>query len=351
MLATLPPEMQEAIFKHMDDEQALLNVMLASHHFFQMAEPILYTHICLRSTSFRRATSASRSDRLRSLLNALLVSDGKRANYVRALAFPLIQIIDELALVGKVITTTVNLKALRLRIHILSYQFHTRLVPSQFTLTCLHVECPMLIPEMQHFLESQTSLETLHLQLATVPTLAVSRTVFSSTSFPTLKTLIANLNLIPAFLLTSACVQNLRVIARDDDIRVEDTVRMTSVRLFSCRPEYARRSRASQLPNLEWLEVAGPTSISAVRRCWSHENHKLRGIIIWRLTSHPPHDFRALFDAIPTLEFVEYIDRRGMPPERWYRAATCPSLVRWLCSPDDQWLADWERDVVITPQF
>ncbi|KAF4580398.1 hypothetical protein EYR40_003114 [Pleurotus pulmonarius] len=255
MLATLPPEMQEAIFKHMDDEQALLNVMLASHHFFQMAEPILYTHICLRSTSFRRATSASRSDRLRSLLDALLVSDGKRANYVRALAFPLIQITDELALVGKVLTTTVNLKALRLRIHILSYQFHTRLIPSQFTLTCLHVECPMLISEMQHFLESQTWLETLHLQLATVPTLAVSRTVFSSTSFPNLKTLIANLNLIPAFLLTSACVQNLRVIAHEDDLRVEDTVRMTSVRLFSCRPEYARRSRASQLPNLEWLET------------------------------------------------------------------------------------------------
>lgn len=177
---------------------------------------------------------------------------------------------------------------------------------------------------------------------------STSRAVFSSISFPNLKTLVVNFCLIPAFLRTSACVRNLRVIARDHDNSMEDLVRTPSVRTFSYRSEYTRRSLVWRLLNLEWLELSGPTNISTLMRR-SYESHTLRGILVERFTSPPPYDFRSLFNAIPTLEFVEYRYRVDIPPERWYRGATCPTSVRWLCSPGDEWLVDWERTVVIAP--
>ncbi|KAF9492584.1 hypothetical protein BDN71DRAFT_1451292 [Pleurotus eryngii] len=78
---------------------------------------------------------------------------------------------------------------------------------------------------------------------------------------------------------------------------------------------------------------------------WSQGSHTLRGILVHRSTLPFSSEFRPLFDAVPTLEFVEYkFGHMHDPGIRWYRDAPSTVSVRWLCNNHEEWLADWEKD-------
>ncbi|KAF4584979.1 hypothetical protein EYR40_001805 [Pleurotus pulmonarius] len=345
----LPPEMLEEVFENVDDKQALLNIVVASRRFFQLAEPFLYARIVFPPASLKSTTT-----KLRSLHEALEAPNQRRASYVRSLSLT-VQGNGDRFLVDELLTKTVNLKDLQL---IISPSFISRFFRQSlpFALTSLHiassrtvhtVSYSSLYPDLLRFLESQTSLETLHLSHINL-NMAVK---FSSTSFPNLKTLILDSVRIHPFIDISSCVTHLRMTGVRNSAQVphEEHRCLGSVRTLSCPTTHAARSMESWLPNLEWVEFSGPINMWTLRS-WHPENEcQLRGIRLPQFTSGPPLDFRPVFDDILTLEFVEYGNGGNAPLRRRYRNPTATMSVRWLCQPGEEWLADWEADVVVTP--
>ena len=123
---------------------------------------------------------------------------------------------------------------------------------------------------------------------------------------------------------------------------------MNSVQVLSCPTTHTMNGMRLLLPNLEWLELLNPTRITTVS-AWYPHNLKLRGVRLPRFdTPSSQQDMRCLFDAIPTLEFVELTgEGPDFTPKRWSRDAPAPTPIRWLCKPRQEWLADWVEDVVV----
>ncbi|KAL4255534.1 F-box domain-containing protein [Pleurotus pulmonarius] len=305
MILMLPPEMLEEVFENVDDKQALLNVVVASRRFFQLAEPFLYARIVFPPASLKSTTT-----KLRSLHEALKAPNQRRASYVRTLSLT-VQGNGDRFLVDELLMKTVNLKDLQL---IISPSFISRFFRQSlpFTLTSLHNASSRTV--------HTTSLETLHLSHINL-NMAVK---FSSTSFPNLKTLILDSVRIHPFVDTSSCVTHLRMTGVRNSAQVphEDHRCLGSVLTLSCPTTHAARSMESWLPNLEWLEFSGPTSMWTLRS-WHPENEcQLRGIRLPQFTSGPLLDFRPVFDDILTLEFVEYGNGSSTLLRRRYRNPT-----------------------------
>ncbi|KAL4262780.1 hypothetical protein AB1N83_006510 [Pleurotus pulmonarius] len=338
MLLTLPPEILQIIVANVDDRKTLCSLLLTSRQFPLLVEPFLYARIVFPL-----------ADRLKGLCEALETSNGRRAAYIRALLFVPILSGDQ-PIIDKILMTMVNLESLDIYIMITALPIFLYQRPP-FALTRFHCMCNCLHPDIFRFLESQTSLETIHLPLASP--ISDPPPVFSPTSFPRLKNLMAESKVIPAFLRTSARIEHLRVRLGDDINSTShdwDDASMSSVRTLSCTIAYAGKSLATRFPNLEWLELVDRNSAAFLQR-WNPETHKLRGIRMPH--SKPdgdPIDFSSVFDAIPTLEFVEHSYKSTTAVKRWYRGDSSPTIVQWLCKLDKEWLVDWEKDVVV-PSF
>ncbi|KAF7419305.1 hypothetical protein PC9H_001892 [Pleurotus ostreatus] len=321
MMLTLPPEMLEAVFDSVDDKQVLLNVLVASRQFLQLAERFLYARIVF-PPSFLKSTTM----KLRRLHEALEASDRRRASYVRTLSLTA-QGNEDRILIVELLMKTVNLKDLRLTISpLLISRFFRQSFP--FALTSLHIASSRtvrtmsyssLYPDLLHFLELQTSLEMLHLSHINLN----MDVEFPPASFPNLKTLILDSVRVHPFADTAACITHLCMTGVRNSAHADNRC-MESVRTLSCPTTHSARSMASWLPNLEWLEFWGPISTSTLKN-WHPGNHcRPRGIRLPQFTSGPLHEFRAAFDDIPTLEFVEYGNRGSTLLRRRYRDATAP---------------------------
>ncbi|KAL4257614.1 hypothetical protein AB1N83_011087 [Pleurotus pulmonarius] len=345
MLSILPPEILRLILTHVDDRKTFCNILVTSRQFSQLVEPFLYAEIIFSEPAMTDVDIDLRT--LELFHEALEVSNGRRAACIRTFSSYTNHQGKGESLIEKILMKAANLKFLRLYSVDTSLSHFLHQHPP-FALTRFHGILRCLGPEMARFLESQTSLEAIFILL--MEPSETQPPVFSPTSLPNLKTLIIGAHLILPFLRTSADVRNLRIndVEHFPPISQRDKTFLASVRVLSCPPTSISRSLASQLPNLEWLELLdGSVDISTLMD-WSHENHRLRGIISACSSSPPPTDFRPLFDAIPTLEFVEYkYGYLGETSRRWYRDVPSSLPVRWTCNDGEEWLADWERDVVL----
>lgn len=268
MVSALPPEILRMIFADVDDRKTLCNILITSQQFSHLVERFLYARIVLTGMPLPKTIK-----RLASLNAILESSNGRRARYVQNLCFGPAQGEEDRSLINKIPTQTVNLKDLTLHIfpHMFPQSFSQ--VP-QFALTSLHVTFHSLDPSLHHFLESQTSLETLYLGLAV--RYAKDLPAFSPASFPNLKTLsIVSLRL-HAFLPTLVRVTHLRVGGNYRDSG-EIALCMGTVRVLSCPDTHTVTSMNLLLPNLEWLELLNPTSTTTLL-AWCPHILKLRGV-------------------------------------------------------------------------
>ncbi len=345
MLSTLPPEVVGIVLANVDDRTTLFNILVISRQFSLLAERFLYAEIVFK---FEPPPNARR--RLELLYGALEASDWRRAAYIQFLSSSFDRPLESRILIEKILMKAFNLKALCLYSPDNPLPHFSRQQPP-IALTRFYGVFRYLDPEMSRFLGSHTSLKEIDILL-----MEPSETrppVFSPTSFPNLKSLIVDARLILPFLCTAANVRNIRVNRTEEfpPYSKQDQARMASVRVLSCRPTSANRSLAVQLPNLEWLELLEhPGDLSAPMKGFWREKQTLRGIrIANRVVPSPSDGFRSLFDDIPILEFIEYRDVHHGTFKRFYRNALSPMSVRWLCNVGDEWLANWERDVVVAP--
>ncbi|KAF4580433.1 hypothetical protein EYR40_003149 [Pleurotus pulmonarius] len=325
----------------------LCNIFISSRQLCEIVEPFVYARIVFPASY----SSELKVTRLESLIEALEASDGRRAPYVRALSFAAISSrTREPELIDQILAKTVNLKSLKLyTLSGSSLQGHSFQQNPVFALTTLHASSTLLHKDQDllDFLESQRSLETLHL---TRSRHHENKPEFSATSFPNLKTLfVHNTSLIHPFLRTAARLERLCIMGRAywPNSSPGNTIHTDSVRTLSClrllSPQVAL-SLASLFPNLEWL--SGPiTTVNLDDLC--RRNGNLRGILLTGLpyTDFPQDEATQFFDTMPRLQFVEYSTSRNNH-HRWYRGAAEPTQVRWLCELGKEWLADWIEDVV-----
>lgn len=346
MLSILPPEILRIVFANIDDKNALCNLSITSRQFRELVEPLLYARIVFPASS----SSALKVTRLESLLKALEASGGRRAPYVHAISFAATSSrTGEPGLIDKILAKTINLKCLKLySLSGSSMKGHTFQHNPVFTLTVLHMSSTHLHKDqdMLDFLESQVSLETLHL---TRSRHLENKPEFSASSFPNLKALFVHTSLVHPFLRTSARLERLCVTGRGywPNSRPGNTIYTDSIRTLSCLRLSSAEvaiSMASLFPNLEWL--SGPITTANLDELCAH-NRNLRGILL----TGPAHagfsqdEAKQFLDTIPSLQFVEYSQSHNRF-YRWYRGAAAPTLVRWLCELGEEWLADWVEDVV-----
>ncbi|KAF4580422.1 hypothetical protein EYR40_003138 [Pleurotus pulmonarius] len=273
---------------------------------------------------------------LESLHNAIGTSDSRRPSYIRTLSLS-VRGKEDRVLIDDILAKTANLKHLQLHVSPFLFPrfFRQNLA---FTLTGFYITLSSLDPDLFRFLGSHATLETLYIAYSS--RFSGDIPVFSSTSFPNLKTLTLISVAVDAFLGTAAPVRQLRL--QHSSCPAGDTQRMSSVRVLSCPSTDTLVSMFSLLPNLEWLELFSPIEIATLIDC---QGPKLRGIRLPRVLSGP-HDICWAFDVLPTLEFVEYTSKEELVLERLYRGAIAPTMVEWSCGPGQEWLADWEEDVV-----
>ncbi|KAJ8688725.1 hypothetical protein PTI98_013484 [Pleurotus ostreatus] len=281
MLSILPPEILRIVFANIDDKNALCTLSLTSRQFRELVEPLLYARIVFPASS----SGALKATRLESLLKALEASGGRRAPYVHAISFAATSSrTGEPGLIDRILAKTVNLKSLKLYSlsgsSLRGHAFHHN---PAFTLTALHMSSTHLHKDqdMLDFLESQASLETLHL---TRSRRVANNPEFSAASFPNLKALFVHASLVHPFLRTSARLERLCVAGRaytpDSRPGPGNTVYAHSVRTLAClRLERAEDavSVAALFPRLEWL--SGPVTAAHLRALCAH-NRELRGIIL-----------------------------------------------------------------------
>ncbi|KAG9218087.1 hypothetical protein CCMSSC00406_0010246 [Pleurotus cornucopiae] len=288
MLSILPPEILRIIFASVDDRKTFCNILVTSRQFSQLVEPFLCAEIDFSELPLLAAAINLRS--LKGLYDALEASNWRQTAYIRTFSSNFGSPVEGRTLIEKILTKTVNLKSLCL------YSGHTSLRHflrghAPFTLTHFRGIFRCLGPEITRFLESQTSLETIHIFL-TEPSKA-QLPVFAPTSFPNLKTLTIVPGLVLPFLRTSANVRNLRLNECEDfpPVSKQDKACMASVRVLSCFPLSAASSLASQFPKLEWLEFSNGRSDIPTLMGWSQGSHTLRGILVHRSTTPFSHDF------------------------------------------------------------
>ncbi|KAL4258399.1 hypothetical protein AB1N83_008043 [Pleurotus pulmonarius] len=347
----LPPEILRIIFAAtIDDKATSCNLLISSRQFCELVEPALYTCIVFKPWSSRLSTLSW----LQVFLHALDVSNGRRAAYVRVLTF--LGFSDdrsERALFDKVLAKTGNLRSLNLYCSLARHSFHQSPV---FTLTSLRVSSILLHEDQDAlaFLESQTSLQKLHLFTHT-PNFE-NELEFSSALFPNLKALFVHNSFVMPFLRIARRVDCLCIAGNAylPNSSPENTTHMDSIQMSSClrirtlscvclfRAE-AAISVASLFPNLEWL--SGPFRKANPDDLYTC-NRNLRGILLIRQsTGFSQDEANQFFNAMPSLQFVEYSTSFDKS-HRWYRGAAASTPVRWLCEHDDKWSADWVDDVV-----
>lgn len=339
MFAILPPEMLLAIFAKVDDKTTLCNLLVTSRQFSHLVEPFLYARIDLPGSTLM----------LSRILEALETSKWRRASYVKALS--VVSFATDAAVpIGKILARTVNLKSLKLdALSSVSFQKYIFYRRPTYSLTTLHLESYYVLHDngLLDCLESQRSLEALSLPVHSAH--FGKNHTFAPTSFPKLKVLFAHVSLAIAFLRTSAPLKHLRVFHplfqnRDFADVSTDGLRTDSVRTLSCLLRDEAALLASLFPDLEWL--SGPLTATGLDALHLH-NHKLRGLLLQvpNRSRVSQDDVARLFGTMPALQFIEYTTNDGKH-HRWYRDAAAPTLVRWLCDPEKEWLADWVEDVV-----
>ncbi|KDQ22455.1 hypothetical protein PLEOSDRAFT_1109562 [Pleurotus ostreatus PC15] len=262
--------------------------------------------------------------------------NSRRPSYIRTLSLSA-RGKEDRVLIDDILAKTANLKHLQLHVSPFLFPRFFRQGPP-FNLTGFYITLSSLDPDLFSFLGSHATLETLYIAYSSqfpgdIP-------VFSSTSFPNLKSLTLISVAVDAFLGTAAPIRQLRL--QHSSGPAGDAQRMPSVRVLSCPSTNTLSSVFSLFPDIEWLELFSLTGISTLMDCQYPE---LRGIRLPRVLSGP-HDMYWVFDALPTLEFVEYTSRGELALQRLYRGAIAPTMVQWLCGPGQEWLADWEKDVV-----
>ncbi|KAL4258576.1 F-box domain-containing protein [Pleurotus pulmonarius] len=344
----LPPEIFQIIFENVDDRKTLCHILITSRHLCQLVEPLLYTRIRISQHSFIPIHSM----RLHSLLEGL--ETGRRARYVRDLYLGAdVTMPGSCTLIDKILVKTTHLECLTLQLFNSDSSSGWRFALFQrrltFNLTSLTLSnCGLYLDHaLLHLLESQTSLKILNLGFPRGHEYGYE---FSPTSFPNLKVLSTHSSLASTFLRTSARITRLQISGSTrpphsdiTDQHCADTVRTLSSQI-SIDPKTGI-AFASLLPNLEWFSGA-IDSAEQLEHLLTH-NRKLRGVrIVGFMPSSCSGDkIHRLFGTLATLQFLEY-GGSDYKPYRWYRGATAPSRIRWLCEYDSKWLADWEEDVV-----
>ncbi|KAJ8688748.1 hypothetical protein PTI98_013505 [Pleurotus ostreatus] len=196
----------------------------------------------------------------------------------------------------------------------------------QFTLTHFHGIFRCLGPGVTRFLESQTSVETIHI-FSTEPSEA-QLPVFAPTSFPNLKTLIIGPGPALPFLRTSANVRNLRM-KYEGSLRSQNRNRTKRV-WHPCAYSHASHYPPPARWHCSFPSLNGQADMPTPMGCLQG-SHTLPGTLVHRSTMPFSSEIAPLFYAIPTLESVEYkygpMHDAGI---RWYRDAPSPVSVRWL---------------------
>ncbi|KAF9494812.1 hypothetical protein BDN71DRAFT_927758 [Pleurotus eryngii] len=336
-----PPEILRVVFEKVEHKGTLLNLLVTSRQFSQVAEPILYARVYI----FPKIGVSMRM-MFQSLLEALETSNRRRVPYVRAFYL----LADEMTprenrLLIDLLEKMVNLKSLKLRLYKYFNFFRpsTTFALARFEFKCVHYHWDL---DLLYLLESQPSLEILLLDDARQHE-DDPRHIFSPTSFPNLKALSLHSSLVYDFLRASPRLIRLRVRGNDDVPPADsDPICIRTVRTLVYRNTStdALISLASLFPNLEWL--TGPINTMQDLERLSIHARELRGI---RFTTRVPSWFSGdniprLFEILPALEFLDYMDGTDWERYRWYRDAAAPTHVFWLCRDDDVWLADWVQD-------
>lgn len=320
----------------MSSLKTLLDILVCSQQFCRLVEPYVYRQI--------RFPGSVGTSKLSSLLESLETSDGRRASYVRGLSFAAISSRNEMDPIDKILAKTVKLKSLELcassRTSLEGY-FSQRSHP--FSLTSLRISATSAQHDqgLLDFLESQTSLQTLHLRIRTRHEPEDKHSFSPTASFPDLRVLSVPSYLVHSFLRTSAHLTHLLVFGgvywHDPGISTK------TMHTLSCSQDFDAddvASLASLFPNLRWLEAPIETMARLHPR-----NGKLRGIRFTERSSegHSSAAMLRLFAVEPNLQFVEYM---GYGYDRQYRDGAEPRPILWLCRSGSEWLADWEEDVV-----
>ncbi|KAG9218024.1 hypothetical protein CCMSSC00406_0008801 [Pleurotus cornucopiae] len=339
-----PPEILRIVFEKVEHKGTLLDLLVTSRQFSQLVEPILYAQIYI----FPKIGWSMRM-MFQSLLEALETSNRRKVPYVRAFTLMANEMTrGENGLLIHLLEKMVNLKSLTLRL----YKYYNFFQPNptfalaRFEFKCVHYHQDL---DLLRLLESQPSLEMLLLDDARQHE-DNPRHIFSPTSFPNLKVLSLDSSLVYDFLRASPRLTRLRVWGNVDAPPTDsDPICIDTVRTLVCANTFipnAVISLASLFPNLEWLTGRIDT-VQDLERLSTHAR-ELRGI---RFTTRVPSWFSGdniprLFEFLPALEFLDYIDGTDWERYRWYRDATAPTHVFWLCRDDDVWLADWVEDAV-----
>ncbi|KAG9218074.1 hypothetical protein CCMSSC00406_0010088 [Pleurotus cornucopiae] len=336
MPPALAPEILQRIFAGVSSLRTLLDILVCSHQFCRLVEPYVYGQI--------RFPGSVETSKLSSLLESLETSDGRRASYVRGLSFSAISNRNEMDLIDKILAKTVKLQSLELcassRTSLEGY-FSQR--SHSFSLTSLRISATSAQHDqgLLDFLESQTSLQTLHLRIRTRHEPEDKHSFSPTASFPDLRVLSVPSYLVHSFLRTSAHLTHLLVFGgvywHDPGISTK------TMHTLSCSQDFDAddvASLASLFPNLRWLEAPIETMARLHPR-----NGKLRGIRFTERSSEGRSSaaMLRLFAVEPNLQFVEYM---GYGYDRQYRDGAEPRPILWLCRSGSEWLADWEEDVV-----
>lgn len=343
----MPPEVLRLIFEDTcsHGKRTLCDIMLASRHFHNIADPVMYAVVALQDDQ------AGATDWLKGLLQIFETSGGRRALFVKCLIIGFsVCGQTQLQLVREILMRTKNLKGLSFPCPGAPPPFPQH---PPFALKALVLYDSVLNQDSIHFFESQPSLETLYLRRSDPLDRRMS---ISPTALPELKHLIIEHNDLPFFLPSFARVTHLGLERQNKSLLVSDlsSASLPCVRVLSFRSSFDSPrliALASSCANLEWLDIHdGPSRTLPFLRhlCEPVEGRKLRGIRFdnpWRFKVAIESPFQRLFDAIPSLQFVEFFNSRIGLALRWYPGLSRPKTVRWKCSLGAMWLADWEKDV------
>ncbi|KAJ8688731.1 hypothetical protein PTI98_013489 [Pleurotus ostreatus] len=326
-MVKLPPEIWRIIFANVQDKQTLCNILATSRQFGPLAEPSLYARIVFP------ASSSATTVMLENLHKALSEAENsRRPSYIRTLSLSA-RGKEDRVLIDDILAKTANLKHLQLHVSPFLFPRFFRQGPP-FNLTGFYIT---LSSDLFSFLGSHATLETLYIAYSS--RFPGDMPVFSSTSFPNLKSLTLISVAVDAFLGTAAPIRQLRL--QHSSGPAGDAQRMLSVRVLSCPSTDTLSSVFSLFPDIEWLELFSLIGISTLMDC---QYPNLRGIRLPRVLSRP-QDMYWVFDALPTLVCGVY-EQGELALQRLYRGAIAPTMVQWLCGPGKEWLADWEEDVV-----
>ncbi|KAF4563736.1 hypothetical protein EYR36_002977 [Pleurotus pulmonarius] len=340
-MPALPAETLRTIFEYINGSKALLNILLTCRQFSQIADPLLYIQVTICDPAM--------TAKLQSLLDSI-EANGRRALYVRSLLLPA-QISDDeqVKLIDVLATKLKKLKTLSLPVATVPFAFLCQDPP--FSLTEFRCPNPTSDQALARFLASQSSLETLQFIWD-----SQEAPDFSSATLPNLKTVMCNLAVFshlahsPARI-TYLAIQDLDETPWESTVAFTDRIRVLSLTLSDAYDIKLLLTFASVFPDLEWLEIAGPSDISKCLRKFSKYSglEGIRGIRFrgpYQRSGQRDLQVCSAFWVLEKLEFVEYRGEGDDEYHRWHRDERESKRVKWACESDgERWRGDWKEDV------